>query len=207
MESDTSTGQQRTLEQLYFIRRSLTKRNELLRQVPAETSSFDNSATAKDRTIRTWFSLQQSSEHGVVYTLPDKLPMRASEFVPAVPVYPSARTIPAVLVIPYFPGMPVCSLQQVQNDQLVVHSKSFQMPVKPGSAGGMLNARDSADRVTVNMSKPSIDINLDIMPKYDGSKKRLHARFWLRSIEDMQSSNAIFLEWKAVGIYGTTSLC
>jgi hypothetical protein len=51
----------------------------------------------------------------------------------------------------------------------------------------MLGARDSADCVSVNVSGPSADINLDIMPKYDGSKKGLHARFWLRRIEDMQT--------------------
>jgi hypothetical protein len=61
------------------------------------------------------------------------------------------------------------------------------MPVNPGSAGRMLGARDSADCVSDNVSGPSADINLDIMPKYDGSKKGLHARFWLRRIDDMQT--------------------
>jgi hypothetical protein len=93
----------------------------------------------------------KSSEPGVVYTLPD-LRVRASEFVPDVPVYPSARTMPALFVMPSFPGVPVCGPQQVQNNQPVVHTNSFQLPVNPSSAGGMLGARDSADCVSVNVS-------------------------------------------------------
>jgi hypothetical protein len=174
-------GQQRTLEQLYFIRISLSERNELLRQVVQERDQLKHLLLTVQSQPGTRQSgpgsiCSKSSEQGVVYTLPD-LPVRASEFVPAVPVYPSARTTPAIFVMPSFHGVPVCGPQQVQNDQSVVHTNLFQMPFNPGSAGGMLGARDSADCVSVNVSGPSVDINLDIMPKYDGSKKGLHARF------------------------------
>jgi hypothetical protein len=184
-------GQQRTLEQLYFIRRSLSERNELLRQVVQERDQLKHLLLTVQSQPGTRQSgpgsiCSKSSDQGVVYMLPD-LPVRASEFVPAVPVYPSARTTPAVSVMHFFLGVPVCGPQQVQNDQSVVHTNSFQMPVNPGSAGGMLGPRDSADCISDNVSGPSVDINSDIMPKYDGSKKELHARFWLRRIEDMQT--------------------
>jgi hypothetical protein len=131
-------GQQRTLEQLYFIRRSLTERNELLRQVVQERDQLKHLLLTVQSQPRTGQSglgsvCNKSSEPGVAYMLPD-LPVRASDFVPAVPVYPSARTMPAVSVMPSFPGVPVCGPQQVQNNQPAVHTKSFQMPVNPGSA-------------------------------------------------------------------------
>jgi hypothetical protein len=186
MESDTSMGQQRMLEQLYSIQRSLTERNELLCQVVQEREQLRHLLLTVQSQSGTGQSesssiCNRSSEREVVYTSPE-LPVRASEFVLAVPVYPSARMTPAVSVMHSFtgvPGVPVCSPQQVQNNQSVVHTNLFQMPVNPGigSAGGMLDTRDSADCCTVSMSRPSTDNNLEMMPKYDGFEKGLHARF------------------------------
>jgi hypothetical protein len=193
MEGNTFS-QQRTLEELNFIKRGLNERNELLRQVVRERDQLRHLLLTVQSQPGTGQSgpgsiCSKSSEQEVVYTLPDKLPVRASGFVPAVSVYPSVIKTPAVSVMPSFIGVPVCGPQHVQDNQSVVHTNLFQMPVNPGigSASGMLDARDSANCCIVDVSGPSTDINLDMMPKYDGSKKGLHARFWIRRIEDMRT--------------------
>jgi hypothetical protein len=182
------------MEQIEFIKSELAARDNLMHQMAREREEFRQQlalirggtmnaeqASSESRS----FSSRRLSQHRLF----SEMSLPAMSTSKSVPVACCFQAMPAVSV-------PTCASMSVSLGVPVnIVKTSEQIGGFPGAEhvrnGASIESRalceDGMEQISGNYDTYSFDGDLNMLPKYDGVKKGLTARLWLKSVEEVRT--------------------